>query len=256
MSSDGLGRLAVFLFAMGWTSIASGLCQSQGAEPRISTGFRVVSAGRIVAGAGSDSQAFLLGGVWTPSPAAGHWPGDYRGDEARDRVHSLVQKPGTTISRRWNPRGGSEPLVRLLVPAPSSESPPPSLVGEDEMRLDRVDLAVLLALEGLALCDRTTASDRRHADAICEAERVARRQRRGLHDGGFLDFRSRRDVVEIGELPETLPSVSEESTDRGWWASDDADWMLRPRVPLDRPEKIPSVRRREKGKKGGSGRHR
>ncbi|MBZ0114492.1 MAG: hypothetical protein K8J08_18660 [Thermoanaerobaculia bacterium] len=209
----------------------------------------------MVLGTGSESQGFALGGVWTPSPSNGRWPGDYRGDEARDRVRALLEDPGTTISRRWNPRGGREPFVGFLVPSPVPAEALGSLDPTAGLSLDRVDLAVLLALEGLALCDRTTAFDSRHADAICVAEREARRRRRGLHDGGFLDSRSRRhDLVEIGELPERRSSASEQPPDPGWWAADDSTWILHSPDPLAPQEAIPSVRRKEKGKKkGGKG---
>lgn len=52
------------------------------------------------------------------------------------------------------------------------------------------DLAILLADAGLALMERSSSTEPEHLKAIRKAERHARVEQRGMHDGGLRDFRS------------------------------------------------------------------
>lgn len=113
-----------------------------------------------------------LGGVWVPAPSGAGVEVNYRGDEARQFVRELLYTEAAFV-QVLEPRDSSTHVVEVRI-----------RVGEDEDR----DLAVLLAEAGLALTERTTAEDGDHADAIYQGERAARRARRGMHDGGLMQF--------------------------------------------------------------------
>ncbi|MBZ0113213.1 MAG: hypothetical protein K8J08_12170 [Thermoanaerobaculia bacterium] len=141
-----------------------------------------------------------VGGIWAPTPSRGESIGEYRADEARKAVQTLLSSHRVTVESDWyeSPQRGT--TVRLTIDIPADES---LLIPIETFEGGSVDFAVLLAWHGLALCDRTTAEDKSHADAICEAEREARRYARGMHDGGFAKHdRERLSLIDIGQLGE------------------------------------------------------
>ena len=164
---------------------------------------RVLQAGLLRLDTGSEEYEWSLGGVWTPSIETSRKAGDYRGEDARQTVEQVLGTHRVRVVERWE---GSEGIqVQLLVASSGKMAGAKSLDGtlgpED-------DLAVLLAYNGLAMCDRTSAVDREQADAICAAERSARQARRGIHDGGFgSSITSRWKVVDLGEHIELPPRV-------------------------------------------------
>ncbi len=166
-----------------------------------------------------------VGGIWAPTPQGENEAlGEYRAGEARDAVQSLLASHRVTVETSWYESSPKETLsVRLLIDIAAGES---LLIPNDQFAGGAVDLAVLLAWHGLALCDRTTAEDNEHADTICAAEREARRYSRGIHDGGFADHdRERLALIDIGRLgvgqgKRVYTAQSGKSAKGGeWWTS-------------------------------------
>jgi hypothetical protein len=122
----------------------------------------------------------------------------------------------------WYTFGREHFRVRLMIDIPEGES---LLIPIDSFAGATVDLAVLLAWHGLALCDRTTAQNAQQADVICAAEREARRYQRGIHDGGFASHdRERLTLIDIGHLGESAGGGQYSasggagmSSGGGWW---------------------------------------
>lgn len=143
--------------------------------------FVVKEAGRVAVRSDGELVDYRLAGVWTPTP-----PGitgqdeHYMGAAAREFVDSILAAAPPAIRIVGTPVGSG---LRV------------------EVGREREDLAVLLARLGLAMCDRASASDRDHAEAVCDGERHARRERLGMHDGGFQEFVNRKSsVVDLGLL--------------------------------------------------------
>jgi endonuclease YncB( thermonuclease family) len=123
---------------------------------------------------------FRLAGLWAPAPPGFGRDEHYMGLAARQFVETVLS---------------SAPAKVAVLPASGD--------GERRVRVslgpDDSDLAVKLARLGLAMCDRPSAANSRHADEICAAERLARRDRVGMHDGGFQVFaRTNGTVVDLG----------------------------------------------------------
>jgi endonuclease YncB( thermonuclease family) len=218
-----VAKIATSVLVMGLSGLAGSL---QAAE------FVEVIRGDALVGQLDGGRVVLeLAGVWVPSPAGLRTSPQYRGDEARQYVVELL--------------GREEVFVEALHPLrPGTVVPVRIVVGEENGQ----DLAVLLADAGLALCEPSSAVDPDQAQAICSAEKAARRGHRGIHDGGFQRFEwSQSQMVDLGEfhpqprIPLTRASgrsyypgapLGGQSTARGEW------WVLDPkpithRTPID-----------------------
>lgn len=122
-----------------------------------------------------------LAGIWVPAPPAQGVKGQYRGAEARAFVEDiLLTAPAYIKEVEPRRRGADSRKVRIRV-------------GEEGEH----DLAVLLADAGLGLAVRGDTRDPEHADSIYQAERTARRELRGMHDGGLRDFERRASTTEL-----------------------------------------------------------
>jgi endonuclease YncB( thermonuclease family) len=144
----------------------------------------VLSGDVLVAQSAGERFILKLAGIWVPSPAGGATEPQYRGEEARRYVLDALAEQASIVTdaRSSGPQGPL--LVRVLVGGEGGE-----------------DLAVLLAEAGFGMCDRTGAADRAQGDAICSAERRARRERRGIHDGGFQQFEATKNWhIDVGVL--------------------------------------------------------
>ena len=126
----------------------------------------------------------VLAGVWVPRPPSDGRPAQYRGREARELVEEALLTLPAYIKEVEPPQPGAESIMVRIRVGESAE----------------LDLAVLLADAGLALVERTDPTDPEHVDAIRRAERNARREQRGMHDGGYQTFtlRSGGDVLDLG----------------------------------------------------------
>ena len=181
-------RLACLLL---WLVVTSGV-QAADEVNDSSTTVEVVSASKFVVTEQGKEALWTLAGVWTPRPADGFTVAEYQGDAAKEIVRYVLGSFRVEIDDGWIAKASGEQLVQLSVIVPNSEF----------QEVDgRVDLAELLAREGMALCDRTSASSSEQADRICSAEREARRDRRGLHDGGYTNHaQNRLKTIDIGQL--------------------------------------------------------
>ncbi len=117
-----------------------------------------------------------LVGVWVPAPPIPGVEPEYGGSEALGLVREALFMLPVYI-REVGPRTEEEGHVRVPVRVRLGDH------GE-------YDLAVLLAHAGLGLVHRSSSADPEHLDAIYEAERTARREERGMHDGGYQEFRA------------------------------------------------------------------
>jgi hypothetical protein len=170
--SFGIIALSVFLFSSG-AAHAYELIE-------------VRSGNEIVVSHEGRRVTLVLAGVWVPDPPTAGYEGDYQGVEAREFVENLFYTEPIFIREVGPPeRGERGETIRVRI-----------RVGED----GDYDLAVSLAHEGLGLFMEAPGVEEEYLEAIYRAERGARRAIRGMHDGGYEDYRrsSDRSVVSFG----------------------------------------------------------
>lgn len=122
-----------------------------------------------------------LAGIWVPAPPRQGVKGHYRGAEARRFVEEILFTTPAYI-KEVEPRRSDADTIKVRI-----------RVGEEA----DLDLAVLLADAGLGLVIRTDSPDPSHVEAIYRAERAARREHRGMHDGGLQDFERKMSTTEL-----------------------------------------------------------
>lgn len=224
-----VAKIATCMLIMGLSGLAGPLWAAEFVE--------VIRGDALVGQVDGGRVVLEVVGVWVPSPGGPRVPAQYRGEEARQYVIELLERGEVFVEALHPLRPGSVVPVRIVI-------------GEESAQ----DLAVLLADAGLALCEPSSAADPGQAEAICNAEKAARRGRRGIHDGGFQSFEwSQSQVVDFGEfrplrrIPLTrasgrgyypggpLAASGGQSTARGEW------WLLDPK-PIAHRTPIQAIR--------------
>ncbi len=161
----------------------------------------VLSAGHFLVEQGSWRAEWFLAGVWAPEPPSGRGAGEYRGTDARDAVRRLLREHRVRVVARWQSQGRT--MIRASVYRDQDQPLEPVF----DLRQPSDDLAEWLTLNGLGVCDRPTAQTRIHGEAVCQAEREARRERRGMHDGGHSTHQSDLwRTVDVGRLADSETS--------------------------------------------------
>lgn len=148
--------------------------------------FVAVESGGVILVTAEDGRELRLelAGVWVPTPPGGEADAEYRGAEALSFVRTAL---GSLPAR----------VRELEPPDPETGTVPVQIrLGEE----GQYDLAILLADAGLALMERGSSAEAEHLKAIRKAERNARVEQRGMHDGGLRNFQSDRAerTVDLG----------------------------------------------------------
>lgn len=164
--------LAIFLFhaCLGWAG---------GAEAYELV--EVLSGDTILVHENGRQVRLVLAGVWVPAPPGDGHTAQYRGREARRFVEEALLTLPAYIKEVEPPRPEADSIMVRIRIGESAEH----------------DLAVLLADAGLGLVIRTDSPDPSHVEAIYRAERAARREHRGMHDGGLQDFERKMSTTEL-----------------------------------------------------------
>ncbi len=209
--------------------VRAAAAREPGASQPLPRGTRVVHAGllRVPVVSGAPDQAaaetWRVAGIWVATPRPGTRPAEDTGRLGREVVGRLLAADRLEVRRHRRPEGRDR-VAQLVV------RPPRDLDGRPGAGA-REDLGVFLARHGLALCDRTTALDPVQADAICRAERQARRWRLGMHGLALGEPGVKAAAVEILGLPQPAEgspdsadqeAISEEDSEPGtWWTRTD-----------------------------------
>lgn len=170
-------RRSIIVFAFSSFLLAAG-------DARAFELIEVLSGGEILVLHEGRRVTLELAGVWVPEAPRPGVQGEYRGAEARELVEDLFYSEPVYIREVEPLRPGADTVkVRIRV-------------GES----GDYDLAVSLAYEGLGLSLESTGVGEEYLRAVYQAERSARRAARGMHDGGYGDYRRSRDrsVVNYG----------------------------------------------------------
>lgn len=164
--------IAVPLVCLAWTGTA-----------RAYELVKVLSGDTLLVTRDGEELRLELAGVWVPAPPTPGVEPEYGGSEALGLVREALFTLPAYI-REVGPRTEDEDHVRVRVRVRLGDQ------GE-------YDLAVLLAHAGLGLINRSSSSDPDHLEAIYQAERTARLEERGMHDGGYQEFRAGEGGLQV-----------------------------------------------------------